>query len=288
MKVGFLGLGAMGGAMARNVLNAGNELHVWNRTASRAETLVADGATLAPSPRELASCEALLAMFSDDAAFRASVFDSGLLDALDASCTFVNMATVSVALANEAADRFKDRGIPYVAAPVMGRPDVAAAAKLNILAAGDADAIARVQPLFDAMGQKTWPLGDDPANANVAKIACNFLIVSAIESMSEAFALAQGNGLDPSAVHDIFSNTMLAAPVYKNYGKQILDERFEAGFKLKLGLKDVRLALAAGDTANAPLPFASALRGVMMEAVAAGDGDLDWTAISKVANRRLN
>ena len=288
MKVGFLGLGAMGGAMAKNVLAAGHELHVWNRTAEKAKALVESGATLATSPKELASCEALIAMFADDAAFRASVFDSGLFDALAPSATFANMATISVALARETAARFSERGLPYVAAPVLGRPDVAAAGKLNILAAGDAGAVARVQPLFEAMGQKTWPLGDDPASANVAKIACNFMIVSAIETMSEAFALARGNGLEPHAVYDIVTNTMLASPLYKNYGAQMLEERFEAGFKLKLGLKDVRLALEAGDAASTPLPFASALRDVMIESVAAGDGDLDWTAISKVTTRRAS
>jgi 3-hydroxyisobutyrate dehydrogenase-like beta-hydroxyacid dehydrogenase len=286
IDVGFLGLGAMGAAMARNILNAGHALSVWNRTAARAEPLVAAGATLAGSPRELAGRSALVAMFADDDAFRASVFDSGLFDALEPRTAFANMATISVAFARETAKRFAERGIPYVAAPVLGRPDVAAAGKLNILAAGDAAAIARLQPLFAAMGQKTWPLGDDPANANTAKIACNFLIVGAIEAMSEAFALARGNGLDPRAVYDIVSNTILAAPVYKNYGVQILDERFDAGFKLRLGLKDVRLALQAGEAANAPLPFASALRDVMIEALAMGEGESDWTAIAKVPLRR--
>jgi 3-hydroxyisobutyrate dehydrogenase-like beta-hydroxyacid dehydrogenase len=287
MKVGFLGLGSMGAAMAANVLKAGNELHVWNRTASSASALVEAGATFANEPKAVAGCDAVLAMFADDDAFRASVFTSGLLDALDARTTFVNMATVSVELARETTERFEARGVPYVSAPVLGRPDAAAAAKLNILAAGKPDFVARVQPLFDVMGQKTWPLGDDPPLANAAKIACNFMIVSALETMSEAYALARGYGVDPRALYDIFSNTLFAAPVYKNYGAQILEERFEpAGFKLRLGLKDVRLALQAGDGVHTPLPFASVLRDVMLEAIAAGDGDRDWASLANVARRR--
>jgi 3-hydroxyisobutyrate dehydrogenase-like beta-hydroxyacid dehydrogenase len=287
MNVGFLGLGAMGNAMAHNVLRAGHTLHVWNRTASSADDLVAQGARRATEPREVAGCEAVIAMFSDDAAFTASIFDSGLFDALEPATTFVNMATVSVALARDATQRFAARGIPYVAAPVLGRPDVAAAGKLNILAAGDAAALARVQPLFDAMGQKTWPFGDDPAHANVAKIAANYTIVSALETLAEAFAVVRDNGLDPHALHDLITSTIFAgSPIYKNYGSQILDQRFEAGFKLRLGLKDVRLALAAGEAVHAPLPFASALQDVMQDAVDAGDGDKDWTALARVIERR--
>ena len=286
MKVGFLGLGAMGSAVATNVLRAGNELHVWNRTAAHAEPLAKLGAHVAPTPRDLAGVEVALAMVADDDAFRTSVFDSGLFAALNADAVFVNLATISVAFAREAARRFRERGIAYVAAPVMGRPDAAAQAKLNILVAGDDAAIARVQPLLDAIGQKTWRIGKEPADANVVKIAANFMIVSAIETMSEAFALVRGNGVDPNKLFDMVSNTLFAAPIYKNYGAQILEERFEPGFRLVLGLKDVRLALAAGEAAHAPLPFASALRDTLIEAVAAGDGERDWTALANVTRRR--
>ena len=287
MNVGFLGLGSMGTAMARNVMRAGHELHVWNRTASHADALVAEGATLATAPTDLAGRDVVIAMVADDAAFRASVYDSRLFEALGTETTFVNMATVSVELAREAIRRFGERGLAYVAAPVLGRPNVAADGKLNILAAGAAASIDRVRPLFEAMGQKTWQIGESPELANVAKIAANFTIVSALETMSEAFALARGNGLDPRTVYEVITNTIFAgAPVYKNYGVQILEERFEPGFKLKLGLKDVRLALQAGDGANASLPFASALRDVLIDAVANGDGDKDWTALANVARRR--
>lgn len=136
------------------------------------------------------------------------------------------------------------------------------------------------------MGQKTWHIGTDPAGANVVKIAANFMIVSAIETMAEAFTLVRGHGVDPQKLFDVIASTLFAAPVYKNYGTQILEERFEPGFRLALGLKDVRLALAAGESAHAPLPFASSLRDTLIEAVAAGDGERDWAAIANVARRR--
>lgn len=285
MKVGFLGLGAMGSAMATNVLKAGNDVSVWNRTAARAEPLAKLGAHVAREPRDIAHVEAALTMFADDDAFRASVFDSGLFEALDRSAVFVNMATVSVAFAQETVQRFAQRGVAYVAAPVLGRPDAATAGKLNILVAGHDAAIARVAPLLDAMGQ-TWRIGDAPAHANVVKLAANFMIASAIETMAEAFALVRGHAVDPRKLFDVVANTSFAAPIYKNYGAQILEERFDPGFRLVLGLKDVRLALAAGESAHTPLPFASSLRDTLIEAVAAGDGERDWTAIANVARRR--
>ena len=286
MKVGFLGLGAMGSAMATNVLRAGNDMHVWNRTAAQAEPLAKLGAHVARSPRDLADVDAALAMVADDDAFRATVFESGLFEALRAETVFVNFATVSVAFARETTQRFRERGIAYVAAPVLGRPDAAAQGKLNVLVAGDDAAIARVTPLLDAVGQKTWRIGDDPAEANVIKIAANFMIVSAIETMAEAFALVRGNGGHPKTLLDVVSNTLFASPVYKNYGAQIVEERFDPGFRLVLGLKDVRLALAAGESAHAPLPFASSLRDTLIEAVAAGDGERDWAALANVTRRR--
>ena len=283
MNVGFLGLGAMGTAMARNLLATGNTLHVWNRSPGKAQTLAASGAIVAEKPAGLASCDVVFAMLANDDATRESVVDSGLLAALPKTATFVNCATISSSLAAELARSFAAAGVAYVAAPVLGRPDAAAAAKLNIIAAGDDAAIARVQPLLDAIGQKTYRVGNEPVLANLAKIGANFLIASAIESMSEAFAICKGNGLDPRALLDVVSNTIFAgAPIYKNYGAQILEERFEPpGFELKLGLKDVGLAQNAAVLARLNLPFADALGEVFAKAIEAGDGNKDWCAISR-------
>jgi 3-hydroxyisobutyrate dehydrogenase-like beta-hydroxyacid dehydrogenase len=281
MKVGFLGLGSMGGAMAANILKAGNTLTVWNRSTGKANDLVAAGAGVVGTPGELAGCEAIVAMLANDEATRHSIVTSGLLAALPKTAVIVNCATISIELARELATACADRGIDYVAAPVLGRPNVAAEGKLNVIAGGTAKAVARVQTLLDAIGQKTWHVSSDPVQANVAKIGANFLIASAIGAMGEAFAIAEGNGLDPRELYELVTNTLFAAPVYKNYGAQILDKRFEpAGFQLRLGRKDVGLAQSAGRSGHAKLPLADALAKVFEAAIDAGDGDKDWSAIA--------
>jgi 3-hydroxyisobutyrate dehydrogenase-like beta-hydroxyacid dehydrogenase len=281
MKVGFLGLGSMGIEMARNLLEGGNDLSVWNRSPEKAKSLAADGANVVESPVGLASCDVVFAMLANDDATRESIVASGLLAKLPTSATFVNCATISLALARELVDAFAEAGVAYVAAPVLGRPNAAAAAQLNVIVAGDDAAVARVEPLLAAIGHKTWRVGSDPVQANVAKIGANFLIAGAIGSMSEAFALCEGNGLAPRELFDIVTNTLFAAPAYKNYGAQILDERFEpAGFALRLGRKDVGLAQAAGTSAGAHLPLADTLGRIFDAAIEAGDGDKDWSAIA--------
>jgi 3-hydroxyisobutyrate dehydrogenase-like beta-hydroxyacid dehydrogenase len=267
--------------MASNILKAGNALTVWNRSADKARELASAGASVAASPKALSDCEVVFAMLANDDATRESIVGSGLLAALPKTAIVVNCGTISIALARELTDACAQTGVGYVAAPVLGRPDVAAQGKLNVIAAGKPEIVARVQPLLDAIGQKTWHVGTEPAQANTAKIGANFLIASAIGAMGEAFAIAQGNGLDPKELYDVVTNTLFAAPAYKNYGAQILEKRFEpAGFQLKLGRKDVGLALSAGESARANLPLASALAGAFDAAIAAGDGEKDWSAVS--------
>jgi len=281
MNVGFLGLGSMGSAMATNILNTGNALTVWNRSADKTNALARAGASVAKTPKDLADRDVIFAMLANDEATRESIVGSGLLAALPKTATIVNCGTISIALARELTDACAQAGVGYVAAPVLGRPDAAAQAKLNVIAAGDPDVVARVQPLLDAIGQKTWHVGTEPAQANTAKIGANFLIASAIGAMGEAFALAEGNGLDPRELFDVVTNTLFAAPAYKNYGAQILEKRFEpAGFQLKLGRKDVGLALAAGESAHANLQLAGALANAFDAAIAAGDGEKDWSAVA--------
>ncbi len=281
MNVGFLGLGSMGSAMAANILKAGNALTVWNRSADKTKHLASAGAGVASAPVELAACDAIVVMLANDEATRDSIVASGLLAALPNTAVIVNCGTISIELARELSQACADRGVGYVAAPVLGRPNVAAEGKLNVIAAGNPDTVARVQPLLDAIGQKTWHVGVEPVQANVAKIGANFLIASAIGAMGEAFAIAEGNGLDPRELYELVTNTLFAAPVYKNYGAQILEKRFEpAGFALKLGRKDVGLAQTAGRSAHAKLPLAESLANVFEAAIAAGDGEKDWSAIS--------
>lgn len=289
MKVGFIGLGTMGLPMAANLLKAGHEVTVWSRQPGPANELRALGARIAGSPRAAFGGDAFLSMLSDDSAVRAIVMDGGLLADGGSATVHVNMATISVAFADELAAVHRDAGVPYVAAPVFGRAEVAAAARLNIVAAGDAASIAKVQPLFDAMGQRTWMVGDRPSQANAVKICGNFMLASAIEAMSEAAALISARGVPTKTFLEIMTSTLFDAPAYRGYAKIIGDQLFEpAGFRPTLGFKDVRLALSAGEAAHVPLPFASAMRDVFVEAIAHGLADSDWSAISQVALRRAN
>jgi 3-hydroxyisobutyrate dehydrogenase-like beta-hydroxyacid dehydrogenase len=199
----------------------------------------------------------------------------------------VNMATVSVAFAKELAAIHRNAGIPYVAAPVFGRTEVAVAGKLNILAAGDDGTIEKVQPLFDAIGQKTWRLGTAPERANLVKIAGNFMIAASIELLAETMALAKKHGVAEADLLEVLVGTILPAPLFKTYGSLIANRTFDPpAFRLALGMKDVGLALAAGQDECAPLPIASLLRDIHLEAIAHGDGDKDWSALSQVAFRR--
>jgi 3-hydroxyisobutyrate dehydrogenase-like beta-hydroxyacid dehydrogenase len=233
--------------------------------------------------------EVLHSMLANDEAVRAVILDSGLLDAMDPGAVHVNHATISVALAQQLCEEHARRGLGYVAAPVFGRPDMAAAAKLNILAAGKASAIDKVRPLLEAMGSKVWLMGDAPERANVAKIAGNFMLASAIESMAEATALTRAYGVSAADFLEVMTNTLFAAPAYQGYGKLIAEQRFKpAGFALPLGFKDVGLAQAAAESARVPMPFAGVLRDSLLEALAAGDEDLDWSALSLVAAKRAH
>ena len=289
MKVGFIGLGAMGSAMASNLLAAGHALTVWNRSEAAAEPLVSLGAKLARTADRAVQGDVLCSMLANDQAVREVFLDGGLLDAMDRGMVHVNHATISVALAQQLVEEHAKRGLAYVAAPVFGRPDAAAAAKLNILVAGESAAIERVRPLLDAMGSKLWPMGDAPERANVAKIAGNFMLAAAIESMAEATTLTRAHGVSAADFLEVMTNTLFAAPAYQGYGKLIAEQRFKpAGFTLPLGLKDVELALTAGSAARVPLPFAGVLRDSLLEALAAGDADMDWSALALVAARRAH
>ncbi|HFJ4328642.1 NAD(P)-dependent oxidoreductase [Serratia liquefaciens] len=287
MKIGFAGLGGMGSAMAANLLQAGYGVKVWNRSPQAAQPLVSAGAGQARQPEELAEMDVLITMLANDTATEQVVVESGLLQQLRAGAIHINMATVSVALAKRLALLHAERNVGYIAAPVLGRVDVAAAGKLNILAAGDPLLLAKVQPLFEVLGQQTWHFGDEPEQANIVKIAANFTLASAIEAMAEGSALVRNYGVSGADYLHMLTSTLFASPAYKGYGGLIAEEKFEpAGFKLSLGMKDVGLALEAGANSHTPMPFASVLKDNFLDAVAQGDADLDWSALAKVAARR--
>jgi 3-hydroxyisobutyrate dehydrogenase-like beta-hydroxyacid dehydrogenase len=285
MKIGFIGLGSMGLPMARNLLDAGHELVVYNRTRSRADELARKGGRVAGSPREAAQgAEILITMLADDTAVEEVMFgDQGGLAGLKSGAVHASMSTISHLLSRRLAEQHRSKRQGYVAAPVFGRPEAAEAAKLWIVAAGETELIERCQPVFDAMGQGVEMVGDDPPMANVLKLAGNFLLASAIEAMGEAFALVQKSGIEPARFLEIVNGRLIRSPIYENYGKLIADRRWEpAGFKLRHGLKDVRLALAAAEEATAPMPLASLIRDHYLSAMARGWGDIDWAALARV------
>ena len=288
MDIAFIGVGSMGAAMVPNLVRAGHRVAVWNRNPAPAHALAGsvEGVTVLESPAAAFQHEAVLTMLADDAAVRSVVIGAGALDAARAGCVHVMMATISLALVEELQDLHRAAGVAYVAAPVFGVPAAAAQAQLNILAAGDPAAVAKVQPLLDAMGQRTWEMGSDPKHANVAKIAGNLMITLAIEAMGEATALTEGYGLKAADFLDVITNTILAAPSYKRYGGFIATDTYEPGFKLTLGLKDVNLALEAAAATATTLPSAQIVHGNMVDAVSQGLGDKDWSIRAKVARRR--
>ena len=284
MNVGFIGLGNMGQPMARNLLKAGHHLLVYNRTRSRAEELLAEGARLAESARDACRGDVVITMLADDRAVEEVVTGADLVSNLAPNTVHVSMSTLSVALSRRLAELHAQAGRAYVSAPVFGRPEAAAAAKLFIVTAGPSEAIERCRPLFDALGQKTFVVGPDAPAANVVKLAGNFLIASVLESLGEALALIRKSGIDPARFLDFLTSSLFTAPVYKTYGAIIVQEKYHPpGFKAILGLKDVRLALAAAEAAAVPMPIASLVRDRLLTAIAQGHQDLDWSVVARIA-----
>src|SRR5919109_1573835 len=284
MNVGFIGLGNMGQAMARNLLKAGHTVTVYNRTRSRAEASQAEGAHIANTPAQACGGEVLITMLADDRAVEEVIFGKGnVIPALAPHAVHVAMSTLSVALSQRLQEVHTQAGSAYVAAPVFGRPE-AAAAQLFIVAAGPREAIERCHPLFEAMGQRTFIVGEDAPAAILIKLTGNFLIASVIEGLGEAFALVRKWRVDPSQYLEILTSTLFSAPVYKTYGSLIAQEKYApAGFKLPLGLKDLKLALAAAEAIAVPMPVASLIRDHFLTAIARGYQELDWSALARIA-----
>ena len=287
MDVGFIGLGHMGSGMARSLMRAGHGLRVWNRSPEPAKRLEAEGAGRTADPAEVFQAEAVFTMLADDHAVRDAILDSGALERARPGAIHIMSSSISVAFSQALEAAHAKAGVAYVAAPVLGRPDVAAAGELNVLVAGAPEPVERVQPLLEAIGKQVWPIGEAPHQAHLAKLAINFSLAAAIETLAEAFALVRAYGLDAKIVKDVMVGTLFAAPAYRTYGDLIVGQNFEpALFKLPLGFKDVRLALEAGEASHAPLPFASVMRDNFLDAIAHGDAEKDWSAVSMVAARR--
>jgi len=286
MKIGLIGLGQMGRGMAGRLLNSGYALRVWNRSPAISASFTEQGAVVAERPDELINCDVVITMLADDAAVEAVWIKSGLLQKLSASTTHLNMASVSLHLGQRLAALHITAGTEYVSAPVFGRPDAAATGQLDIVAAGPESAIERCTPLFEVLGRRWFNAGQQAHCANIVKIARNFLLGAIIQSLGEAFALVQKSGVDPALFLDIITNTSMNSPVYKNYGRLILDKPAEATFPLKLGLKDVELALQAGQDTAVPMPLAALLREQHQEAMAHGYADREWASLGNYIAQR--
>jgi 3-hydroxyisobutyrate dehydrogenase-like beta-hydroxyacid dehydrogenase len=281
--IGFIGLGRMAEPMARNLMRAGFKLRIYNRTPEKAAALAAEGASAVTRAADAVEPGGVaVSMVANDQALEEVVAgDGGLGATLGQGGVHVSMSTVSPATARRLAELHRRHGSAYVAAPVFGRPEAAAARKLWICAAGAQAAKERVRPVLEALGQAVYDFGEEPAGANVVKLAGNFLILSAVEAMAEAFTLAQKNGVDKSALAKLFGETIFACPIYQNYGKIIAAEAFEpAGFKLALGMKDINLVLDTAEVSGAPMPLASMLHDRLLAAFAKGRQELDWSAIA--------
>ena len=280
--IGFIGLGNMGQAMASSLLKAGYTLTVYNRTLSKAEALTAKGARLAHQPSETVTKGGIvISMVANDQALEEIVMSPGFLECLGPGGIHLSMSTVSPETSRKLAQLHAQHGSISLAAPVFGRPEAAAAQKLWICLAGPQLARERVQPVLKALGQGIFDFGEDPGAANIVKLCGNFLILSAMEAMAEALALAEKGGIDRSAVIDMLTHTLFSAPIYQIYAKMIAEKRHTpAGFRQTLGLKDLNLVRDVAEHTTMPMPFASLLHDRLLAGIAKGRGDMDWSALS--------
>jgi 3-hydroxyisobutyrate dehydrogenase-like beta-hydroxyacid dehydrogenase len=288
MNVGFIGLGAMGAAMVRNLLGKGVSVTVWNRSRAIVDELAAEGATPAATVDEAFAADIVLTMLAHDQAMRAVLLDSAVLAKARKGVVHINLATISTALAAELSALHAELGLGYVASPVFGRPPVAQAGGLNVLAAGAPDAVAKAMPVLELLAAKVWPLGDDPVRATALKLAGNFMIVSAIESMGEAVALGEAYGVEAPELLDMLSSTLFAAPIYKIYGAMIAERRYTPpGFAAELGLKDVRLVLDAAEAKGLSMPLADLAEASLESLLGGEEKNLDLAALAEIARGRV-
>ena len=283
MKIGFIGLGNMGAAMARNLVKAGHDVAVWNRSASKAAPVVAAGAVLSATPKAAATArEVVITMLADDAALDAVVGgDDGLLAGLGSDAMHMSMSTIAVATAERLTTAHLDHGQRFICAPVFGRPEAAAAAKLVIVAAGpDAD-LRFARPVFDAIGQRIFEVGMTPSSASLVKLCGNFMILSAIEALGEAMTLAEKGGVPKAQLLEVLTGTLFDAPVYRTYGAILVEGRFKpAGFAAPLGLKDMRLVGQCAEALRVPMPLLNVLRDHLLQTIAIEGEHIDWSAIA--------
>jgi 3-hydroxyisobutyrate dehydrogenase-like beta-hydroxyacid dehydrogenase len=287
MKLGFIGLGRMGSAMAANLLKAGHDVTVFNRSPDKLRPLVELGAHAASTVPDACRGELVVTMLADDTAVADVAFpNGGIVSVLPKGAIHLSMSTIGVALSKKLTEAHAQAAQQFVAAPVFGRPDAAAAAKLYIVAAGNPSAVNMCKPLLDVLGQRTFPIGTTPSSANLVKLSGNFLLAAAIEALGEAIALIGKADIDPHVFVDLLTSSLFNAPAYKTYGGLIAESRFEpAHFAAPLGFKDIKLALAAAESLRVPMPLGSLLHDRFLRLLAEGGERLDWAAIGGLAAR---
>jgi 3-hydroxyisobutyrate dehydrogenase-like beta-hydroxyacid dehydrogenase len=286
MRIGFLGLGHMGSGIAANLVRAGHDVAVWNRSAEKAKALVSQGATLAATPGE--ACvgrEVVMTMLADDAALD-RVLEQGVLGQLPRGALHISMSTISVSMSDRAAALHRERGQRYLSAPVFGRPEAAAAAKLFLVASGAEADFESAGPLFASIGQRSFYISDKPSAANLLKLCGNFTILAAIESLAEAMTLAHKGGVPKKQFLEVMTTTLFDAPVYRNYGAALVEDRFKpAGFPAPLGLKDMRLVGQSAEALRVPMPVLNVLRDHLLQAIVSSGEDVDWSAVGLTVAR---
>jgi 3-hydroxyisobutyrate dehydrogenase-like beta-hydroxyacid dehydrogenase len=273
--------------MARNLLRSGHTVAVYNRTREKATALAAEGARVARSPADACpDAEVVMTMVADDHALEQIVFgNDGIASAMKRDCIHLSHSTISTALARKLTAEHAQRNQGYLSVPVFGRPEAAETKNLLVVAAGPGELVERCRPLFDAIGRQTFVVGTEPWQANVAKVCGNFIIISVIEALGEAYATLRKAGVAPQSFLEII-NALLGSQVIANYGRIIAQEQFEpAGFALQLGLKDVRLVLAAAEECAAPMPLATLVHDHLLSALAQGQGEMDWSSMTQVIAR---
>lgn len=281
MRLGYLGIGLMGAPMVENLLADGHEVTVWNRSPGKTAALVDKGAKLAASAAEAASCGVILSCLADDHALDAVFADGSVLRALGADGVHVSISTISANCAARLAAAHRAAGVHYVASPIIGRPDAVRARLPSFLTAGDEGAKQRVRPVLEKLSRRIFDFGTTPGAANVAKINFNFMIATTIEALSESFAVVERHGIDARSFYEMVIGTAFGCPIFENYGRQLSQHGWDnVGFKLALGLKDVRLAQATAADVGARMRLGELLETRFSEAVAHGYGDKDWTAIA--------
>lgn len=284
MKVAFIGLGRMGQGMARRILDAGHDLVVHDKVSEQTRSLQEAGAIVAASVAEATKDrEVVVTMLPSDSTLEDIVYaDGGLLASMEKDMIHMTMGTHSVTSIRSLIDSHTEAGQIFVAAHVLGRPDLAASGKLSIIPGGPPDTLKFLQPLFEALAKRTFEAGNDPQAATVLKIAHNFVLGCAIETMGEAFTLVQKLGVEPSLLYEVLVKGLFSAPAYQIYGKMIVEQAYDnVGATVIIGLKDTNLALAAAESVTMPLPSANVLRDRLLGAIAHGESSLDWAVVAR-------